>query len=62
MIEEKSRLGIGMSDDAEVKVDMEGFVLYLSGREEALMDILEKLIEHTDLSDEKLQFLTGFNL
>lgn len=62
MIEEKSRLGIGMSDDAEVKVDMEGFVLYLSGREEALMDMLEKLIEHTDLSDEKLQFLTGFNL
>jgi hypothetical protein len=62
MIEEKSRFGIGMSDDAEIKVDMEGFVLYLSGMEEARMDVLEKLMEHTDLSDEKLQLITGFNL
>jgi hypothetical protein len=62
MIEEKSRFGIGMSDDAKIKVDIEGFALYLSGREEALADMLEKLMEHTDLSDEKLQFLTGFNL
>lgn len=62
MIEEKSRFGIGMSDNAEIKVDIEGFALYLSGREEVLADMLEKLMEHTDLSDEKLQFLTGFNL
>ena len=59
---QKSRLGIGMSDDAEIKVDMEGFVLYLSGIEEARMDMLEKLIQHTDLSDEKLNEITDFNL
>jgi hypothetical protein len=62
MIEKESRFGIGMSDDAEFKVDMEGFVLYLSGMEEARMDMLEKLIQHTDLSDEKLNEITGFNL
>jgi hypothetical protein len=62
MTENKSRLGIGISDDAEIKVDLEGLVLHLLGMEEARMDMLEKLIIHTDLSDEKLHLLTEFNL